>query len=400
LFYRILGVATSALMVGVACERITLPTLPPPAQGDPPDTTLAGTPPARTRLGRVSIQIQSSITSPTPSLQCSLDQEPFAPCTSPYTREGLRPGIHTFRAFATLPDGRADPTPAVATWEIVAAELNTTITSAPESVTSATTALIAFSSNEAGAAFECSLDAAAFAACTTPQSLTNLGAGEHRFRVRAVDAEMVRDETPAEHVWTVDASPPAVTLVQKPTDVIETSSFTFTFQVSEEAARVFCKLDAAAAAPCSSPHTVTGLTAGAHQFAVYAVDLAGNRSTPDTAGFSVQWALGVSCAAAADCKSGFCRDGVCCDAACSGLCQNCAVGRGMCRAVRNGADPDSCPGDNHCDDNSQCTAGGTGLFDGFEASSPLYRFRGRFPTGAIEAEGASVRFKGEIQSVP
>jgi hypothetical protein len=53
-----------------------------------------------------------------------------------------------------------------------------------------------FSANEAGARFECRLDNAQFAACTSPKSY-KLKPGKHAFAVRAIDAAGNADATPA-----------------------------------------------------------------------------------------------------------------------------------------------------------------------------------------------------------
>jgi type VII secretion-associated serine protease mycosin len=83
----------------------------------------------------------------------------------------------------------------------------TTIDSGPSGTTTQTSATFAFSASEAGGTFECSLDAAAWAACSTPKSYTGLPAASHTFRVRAKDAAGNVDPTPAEQTWTVTASP-------------------------------------------------------------------------------------------------------------------------------------------------------------------------------------------------
>jgi hypothetical protein len=59
-------------------------------------------------------------------------------------------------------------------------------------------------SDTATAVFECSLDAAAYAECSSPFSYTNLTGGAHTFKVRAKDSMGNVDATPASRSWTVD----------------------------------------------------------------------------------------------------------------------------------------------------------------------------------------------------
>ncbi|PTL79951.1 Ig-like domain-containing protein [Vitiosangium sp. GDMCC 1.1324] len=80
---------------------------------------------------------------------------------------------------------------------------DTTITSGPSDTTSERSATFAFSSNEPGVTYECSLDGAAFTACVSPVTFTDLSEGEHTFQVRARDAAGNVDATPATRTWTV-----------------------------------------------------------------------------------------------------------------------------------------------------------------------------------------------------
>jgi hypothetical protein len=64
----------------------------------------------------------------------------------------------------------------------------TTIDSGPSGTTTSTSETVTFSADDAAATFECSLDGAAYTACTSPKHLTGLTAGQHTFRVRAIDA--------------------------------------------------------------------------------------------------------------------------------------------------------------------------------------------------------------------
>jgi Bacterial Ig domain/Disaggregatase related len=84
----------------------------------------------------------------------------------------------------------------------------TTITSGPSGTVSESAASIAFSSSEGGSTFECRLDGAAWAACTSPWARDGLADGQHTFEVRAKDASGNVDASPASRTWTVQAPVP------------------------------------------------------------------------------------------------------------------------------------------------------------------------------------------------
>ncbi|CAA9388445.1 MAG: tolB protein precursor, periplasmic protein involved in the tonb-independent uptake of group A colicins [uncultured Rubrobacteraceae bacterium] len=65
-----------------------------------------------------------------------------------------------------------------------------------------------FVSSRPGAAFECSLDGAAFSPCEGPKRYESLPDGGHAFEVRATDATAGADPTPARLSWSVDARGP------------------------------------------------------------------------------------------------------------------------------------------------------------------------------------------------
>jgi chitodextrinase len=93
----------------------------------------------------------------------------------------------------------------------------TIIDSGPLGLVASSTADFSFSSNAAGATFECALDGVAFSACSSPQSFTALSDGPHTFAVRATYTLARLDQTPASHTWTVDTSAPTVSALS-PTD--------------------------------------------------------------------------------------------------------------------------------------------------------------------------------------
>lgn len=83
------------------------------------------------------------------------------------------------------------------------------ITAGPEARTTERDAALAFTVSSGGAlqSFECSLDGAAWAACTSPWRVSGLGAGNHTAAVRLVG--LFADSTPAARAWAVIAAPPA-----------------------------------------------------------------------------------------------------------------------------------------------------------------------------------------------
>jgi hypothetical protein len=87
---------------------------------------------------------------------------------------------------------------------------DTTITSGPSGTVTSTTAQFSFTSTETGSTFECQLDDAAYAACTSPATYTGLAAGPHTFGVRATDAAGNTDATPATRTWTIDTTPAGI----------------------------------------------------------------------------------------------------------------------------------------------------------------------------------------------
>ena len=140
--------------------------------------------------------------------ECSLDEDPFSPCDSPAHYADVAPGRHVFRVRALGAGGSSDPTPASHAWTVDTSPPATTITAAPPVSTTSTTAGFAFDATEPGSTFECSLDDAAFAACTSPRTYAGLAAGAHRFSVRAVDVAGNVDPAPATARWTIGPEPP------------------------------------------------------------------------------------------------------------------------------------------------------------------------------------------------
>ncbi len=85
---------------------------------------------------------------------------------------------------------------------------DTTIVSGPSGETENPDATFDFSSNESNVTYECSLDGAAFTACSDPSTFAGVAEGDHTLQVRARDAAGNVDPTPASANWTYRPPPP------------------------------------------------------------------------------------------------------------------------------------------------------------------------------------------------
>ncbi len=241
----------------------------------PPQTTLVAAPVDPTNDRSASFAFTSS--EPGSTFRCSLDTAPFEVCASPKAYSSVPEGVHTFRVQALDSVGNIDASPAAVTWRIDTTPPDTAVNSAPPDPTNVTTAAIAFAATEAGSTFECRLDAAAFAACTSPAVLNDLGDGAHTFRVRATDRAGNVDTTPASHTWTVETRPPTTTITSGPDVLTASASAAFVLAADEPVARFECRLDAVSSyTACSSTVTYTQLAEGSHTFRARGVDIAGN----------------------------------------------------------------------------------------------------------------------------
>src|SRR5207237_5411221 len=127
---------------------------------------------------------------------------------------------------------------------------------APSNRTNAPNASFSFSSSKTGSTFQCQLDAGTAAACTSPQGYVGLAAGSHTFTVTATDP--AGNTGNATSTWTIDTTAPTVTISSQPTNPTNSTSASFSFSSSKTGSSFQCKLDAAAAASCSSPAGSSG----------------------------------------------------------------------------------------------------------------------------------------------
>jgi hypothetical protein len=164
----------------------------------------------------------------------------------------------------------------------------TRIDSYPANPSNVTSPSFTFSSSKPmGGTFQCRLDGAAFAACTSPHAIM-VGGGPHSFEVYAVDSGGVADATPASYAWTVDITAPAVTILSYPANPTRSIDASFSFS-SAEAGTTECRLDGGVWGVCSSSTTMQYVNLApntSHRFDVRVTDAAGNAG-----GASYTWTI-------------------------------------------------------------------------------------------------------------
>src|SRR5205085_6749265 len=81
---------------------------------------------------------------------------------------------------------------------------------------------------------------------------------------------------PASRTWTVDTTAPQTSIAAQPPNPSNDTAPSFPFSSSETGSTFECRVDGGSWAPCTNPHSLSGLTDGPHTFAVRATDAAGN----------------------------------------------------------------------------------------------------------------------------
>jgi hypothetical protein len=251
-----------------------LPTL------DGPDTTVSLTSAPNDETFATAASFDFSSPDNSVSFECSLDNAPAQPCTSPASYSGLAAGLHTFQVQAVDANGVEGSTGQ--TWMVEA--LDTTVFGGPQTKYS-TTASFSFSSHDDNATFECNLDSSGWTPCTSPAAYSQLAFGAHSFDVRAVDGGLV-DQTGAGQTWTV--KPPDTMLNGEPPPSTYTTNAAFSFWSHAWYATFECSLDGSDWAACTAPVSYTGLPLGTHVFKVRAVNDAG---AADPVGVTYTWTI-------------------------------------------------------------------------------------------------------------
>jgi hypothetical protein len=215
------------------------------------------------------------------SVECSIDQgtPAYRGCTtgSSHTSAVLADGSYTFRVRAT--DAAGNARLLTRSFSVDATPPSLSIDSGPSGLTNRATPSFGFTAGSDATTVECSIDQGTsdYAPCTSPYTPAALGDGSYTFRVRAVDA--LGNAVTLTRSFSVDATPPSLSIDSGPSGLTNRTTATFGFTVSG-ATRVECSVDQGTETygGCTSggSHTATGLADGSYTFRVRATDAAGN----------------------------------------------------------------------------------------------------------------------------
>ncbi|MBA3538838.1 MAG: hypothetical protein H0T79_04360, partial [Deltaproteobacteria bacterium] len=226
--------------------------------------------------------ITFSTTADVTATTCQIDAGTFAACTSSFTASTLAQGNHSLTVRVVDAAGNA-ATATTGTFVIDTTAPTVTIT-APGTPTGDSTPDVVFTAPGA-TSFTCQVDAAAPVACVSPFTTPILTDAAHTVIVRATDA--ATNTGMASTTFTVDTTPPSITITTPPPDPTNDATPTLAFMIVNGPATTQCQIDAGTFASCTSPFTpAVALSNAQHTITIRATDTAGNQGT-DAATFTV-----------------------------------------------------------------------------------------------------------------
>ena len=213
--------------------------------------------------------------------ECKLDNGDYLPCSSPRTLSNLADGSHTYSVRATDNVGLVSE-PATHTWVQDSTAPTVEFTQTPNAIENSNSATFAFREVAGGIAnFLCSIDGAAYVACTSPRVVNNLADGNHNFRVIGVDG-VGNQSSPIAYNWLVDTTPPTISLSQHPQAIENSNTARFGFVAQDQGSgvkEIQCRLDGAGYTPCAASMDFNNIAQGTHTLRARSQDNAGNYST-------------------------------------------------------------------------------------------------------------------------
>lgn len=219
--------------------------------------------------------------------RCAIDSTiDFKPCQSPLTAN-LPDGNHYVLVQAEDFAGNVSENASI-NFRVDLTAPTIRITKAPLDLTNNPNAFFAYEGSDEGqpiSQFLCSLDEGAYTPCAIEGiTYSNLTEGRHTFGVKGLDSAG-NPSKPTLKRWTIDLTPPTVTISTGPSPLSSNTSASFSFNASDTLSgiqQVKCLLDNTLVACGSNSATLLNVGAGDHSFQVIAIDGAGNegRSTP------------------------------------------------------------------------------------------------------------------------
>ncbi|MEO8693425.1 MAG: carboxypeptidase-like regulatory domain-containing protein [Acidimicrobiales bacterium] len=156
---------------------------------------------------------------------------------------------------------------------------DTSIAAAPAAIVNTASAEFTFTSNVAGATFECQLDTATWAPCVSPRVYSALPDGVHDFAVRSTAAGLT-DATPATRSWRVDRTPPTVSIARPASNAVYTQGEVVlaSYACADTGAGLAASQACVGTVPSGSAIDTT-IIGKSRSFSVTATDAAGNLTT-------------------------------------------------------------------------------------------------------------------------
>ncbi|HMU27842.1 MAG TPA: hypothetical protein PKA56_02260 [Solirubrobacterales bacterium] len=154
----------------------------------------------------------------------------------------------------------------------------------PRGAATARSRSFTFKASKPGSTYLCSLDGAAFAACTTPYTASGLAVGNHSLKVKAKDSYGNVQTPPTEKSFKVEAADktaPKVIGVKAPKQT-RAATVKVSFKSNEKGSTFKCRLGKGKWKSCKSPWKTPKLRKGRNSISIQATDRAGNRSKVKT----------------------------------------------------------------------------------------------------------------------
>ncbi len=253
---------------------------------DPPTIDITSGPAAITYTPEATFAFESD--QPETVFECRLDGGAWASCSSPAEYVGLTYGPHLFEVRGTGPGGKiSDP---VSWGWTIESEPTVEIESGPAKETNSPDATFVIVPSDPLASMECRLDLGAWVPCSSPKEYIELSPGDHRFDVRASNAEGTGPVS--SWYWTIDTISPELEITSGPSNGAEINDPqpTWEFSSNDPTASFRCRYGSgwrSESTPVWNPwvacdegsFSVGPLVEGKYTIEIVAEDPAGNTAT-------------------------------------------------------------------------------------------------------------------------